>query len=47
MNTPLWTGTVYPLGAYWDGNGTNFSIFSEHATGIDLCLFDETDRETR
>jgi glycogen operon protein len=28
------------LGASWDGEGTNFSIFSEHATGVDLCLFD-------
>lgn len=30
----------HPLGATWDGAGVNFSIFSEHATGIELCLFD-------
>jgi isoamylase len=28
------------LGAHWDGEGTNFAIFSEHATGVELCLFD-------
>jgi len=36
----IWPGSPYPLGASWDGEGTNFSIFSEHATGVDLCLFD-------
>ena len=35
-----WPGKPYPLGATWLGNGVNFAIFSEHATGIDLCLFD-------
>lgn len=40
-------GDAYPLGAYWDGRGTNFALFSEHATGVELCLFDEADRETR
>jgi isoamylase len=33
-------GTSYPLGATWDGSGVNFALFSEHATGVDLCLFD-------
>lgn len=33
-------GYPYPLGATWDGVGVNFAIFSEHATGVDLCLFD-------
>src|SRR5262245_32321600 len=33
-------GQPYPLGATWTGNGVNFAIFSEHATGIELCLFD-------
>jgi len=33
-------GKPYPLGATWDGHGVNFSLFSEHATGVDLCLFD-------
>jgi isoamylase len=32
-------GTPYPLGATPDGNGVNFSLFSEHATGVTLCLF--------
>ena len=33
-------GKPYPLGATWDGHGVNFSLYSEHATGVDLCLFD-------
>src|SRR5919109_647915 len=33
-------GYSYPLGATWTGNGVNFAIFSEHATGVELCLFD-------
>jgi len=32
-------GTPYPLGATWDGAGVNFALFSEHATGVELCLF--------
>ncbi len=36
-----WPGKPYPLGATWLGNGVNFAIFSEHATGIDLCFFDD------
>ena len=47
MFTALWPGSVYPLGAYWDGKGTNFALFSEHATGVELCLFDRDDEETR
>ncbi|MBW4440462.1 MAG: glycogen debranching protein GlgX [Plectolyngbya sp. WJT66-NPBG17] len=47
MYAPLWTGKVYPLGAAWDGKGTNFSLFSESATGVDLCLFDQQGSETR
>jgi isoamylase len=43
----VWPGRPYPLGATPDGNGTNFSVFSEHATGVDLCLIDEDGRETR
>ena len=34
-------GEPFPLGATWDGGGTNFSIFSEVATRVELCLFDE------
>jgi isoamylase len=33
-------GQPYPLGAAWDGSGVNFALFSEHATAVDLCLFD-------
>jgi isoamylase len=33
-------GSPYPLGATWDGAGVNFALFSEHATGVELCLFD-------
>ena len=36
----VWPGTPYPLGASWDGEGVNFSIFSENADGVELCLFD-------
>ena len=38
-----WPGKPYPLGATWLGNGVNFAIFSEHATKIELCLFDNLD----
>ncbi len=40
--TRLWPGRPYPLGANWDGSGTNFALFSAHAERVDLCLFDET-----
>jgi isoamylase len=43
----VWPGRPFPLGATWDGTGTNFSLFSEHATRVELCLFDAEDRETR
>jgi glycogen operon protein len=36
----VWPGRPYPLGTTWDGSGTNFAIYSEHATGVHLCLFD-------
>jgi isoamylase len=36
-------GAPYPLGATWDGAGVNFALFSEHAMGVDLCLFDPED----
>ncbi len=36
----LWPGKPYPLGATWDGQGTNFALFSENATRVDLCLYD-------
>jgi isoamylase len=45
----LWPGKPYPLGATWDGAGVNFSLFSENATKVELCLFDRNDdrREIR
>ncbi len=36
-------GNPYPLGANWDGAGVNFALFSEHATGVELCLFNGRD----
>ncbi len=43
----VWPGRPFPLGAIWDGHGTNFSLFSEHAEEVELCLFDADDAETR
>ncbi len=43
----MWPGSPYPLGAAFDGGGTNFAIFSEVAERIELCLFDDTGTETR
>ena len=40
-------GSPFPLGATWDGEGTNFSLFSEHAERVELCLFDDDDDEER
>jgi len=36
----VWPGRPFPQGATWDGAGVNFAIFSEHATKVELCLFD-------
>jgi glycogen operon protein len=36
-------GKPYPQGATWDGTGVNFSVYSEKATSVELCLFDEVD----
>jgi glycogen operon protein len=41
----VWPGAPYPLGATWDGVGVNFAVFSEHATRVELCLFDSVDAE--
>jgi len=43
----IWPGEPFPLGAQWDGQGTNFSVFSEVASRVYLCLFDADGRETR
>jgi len=41
-----WPGAAYPLGATYDGAGTNFALFSEVAGKVELCLFDTTDAHT-
>ncbi len=46
MDLEVWPGTPYPLGATYDGSGTNFAVFSEIADSVDLCLFDDDDNET-
>ncbi len=43
----VWPGRPFPLGASWDGEGTNFSIFSERAEKVELCFFDDAGREER
>jgi isoamylase len=43
----VWPGRPFPLGSDHDGSGTNFSLFSEHAERVELCLFDGDDVETR
>ncbi|MGG7054942.1 glycogen debranching protein GlgX [Nitrosomonas sp. ANs5] len=43
----VWLCKPYPLGASFDGQGTSFSLFSEVAERVELCLFDEQGRETR
>ncbi|WP_036284286.1 glycogen debranching protein GlgX [Microbacterium luticocti] len=42
-----WPGTAYPLGATYDGNGTNFALFSGGAERVELCLFGKGGAETR
>ena len=43
----LWPGTPYPLGATFDGSGTNFALFSEVADRVELCLIDADGAEQR
>ena len=45
--TAVWPGDSYPLGATYDGAGTNFGLFSEVAERVELCLFDDEGKETR
>jgi isoamylase len=47
LRVDTWPGHSYPLGAHWDGRGTNFAVFSEHAEGVELCLFDREGYELR
>lgn len=46
MRYPVYPGNPYPLGATWDGQGVNFAVFAENATGVDLCLFDAMNSPT-
>ncbi len=46
MEITVLPGRPYPLGAKWDGFGTNFGLYSEHAEGVDLCFFDEQGTQT-
>src|ERR1700739_4993319 len=43
----VWPGTPYPLGATYDGAGTNFSLFSEIAEKVELCLIGDDGKESR
>ncbi|NER84316.1 MAG: hypothetical protein F6K42_33230, partial [Leptolyngbya sp. SIO1D8] len=47
MTQTIWPGDPHPLGATWDGSGTNFALFAENATAVLLCLFDEQGHETQ
>jgi len=45
--TAVWPGRPYPRGATWDGEGVNFALFSEHATCVELAIFDAKGRRER
>jgi isoamylase len=47
MSRTVKPGGPFPLGARWDGHGTNFSLYSENATRVELCLFDGDEAEER
>ncbi|MGY1750945.1 glycogen debranching protein GlgX [Modestobacter sp. SYSU DS0511] len=47
MTTQVWPGSDYPLGATYDGTGTNFALYSEVAEKVELCLFDDQGNEER
>jgi isoamylase len=46
MSKKAYPGQPFPLGATWDGEGVNFALYSENATGVELCLFNSTNEET-
>jgi len=45
--SPAWPGHHEPLGATWSTDATNFAVWAPEATGVEVCLFDEQDAETR
>ena len=47
VRSEIWPGKAYPLGATYDGSGTNFAVFSEAAEKVELCLFDADGTESR
>ncbi|WP_073384733.1 glycogen debranching protein GlgX [Jatrophihabitans endophyticus] len=47
VHVQIWPGSAYPLGATYDGSGTNFALFSEVAEKVELCLFDADGTETK
>ncbi|HZQ81648.1 MAG TPA: glycogen debranching protein GlgX, partial [Gaiellaceae bacterium] len=47
MGREVWPGRPFPLGPEWDGEGTNFSLFTENAERVELCLFDDAGVEER
>jgi len=47
VGSEVWPGKAYPLGATYDGSGTNFAVFSEVAEKVELCLFDADGHESR
>ena len=48
MDRRVSEGSPFPRGATWDGRGVNFSLFSAHATKVEVCLFDAAgDRELK
>lgn len=46
MKFSVYPGKPYPLGATWDGQGVNFALYADNATGVDLCFFNSTEDET-
>jgi isoamylase len=47
MNISTLPGKPFPLGATWDGTGVNFTLYTENATGVELCFFDSEDTVTQ
>jgi glycogen operon protein len=47
LSSSIWPGSPYPLGATFDGEGTNFAIYAENADRVELCLFDDNNIERR
>ena len=47
MSVTVWPGRPFPLGATWNGEGVNFSLYSANAERVELCLFDDDGVETR